>query len=171
MEDLMSLTEPVQGAPYTGPDYQGFAFTLTSSGPKYHILTISKQTAEQILNQAYITGTWQGESSPGVLMGTPKPIAGVITGNGNSIKCSWSPPVSGGGGGGGGNNSGGTNVLIGSLNYTPGYFVERRVGNFPIGTFVPPSASLQGTVTAYDMNDNVVPGGPGNVSGSAYGPI
>jgi hypothetical protein len=173
MEDLMSLTEPVQGAPYTGPDYQGFAFTLKSTGPKYHLLTISKQTAEQILNQAYITGLWQGESAPGVLMGTPKQIAGVITGNGNSIKCSWSPPPSGGsGGGGGGSNSGGTNVLIGSLTYKPGYFVEGKgIDNLPIGAFVPPSASLQGTVTAYDMNGNIVPGGPGNVSGSAYGPF
>jgi hypothetical protein len=105
-------------------------------------------------------------------MGTPKPMAGLITDNGDSIKCSWStPPGGGGGGGGGGGNSGGTNVLIGSLAYTPGRFVEERVDNIPIGTFVPPSALLQGTVTAYDVNGNVVPGGPGNVSGKAYGSI
>lgn len=166
----MPLTEPVTGQPYTGPSYQGFAFTLQSPGNKLHLLTISKQTAEQVLEQAYITGTWQGESSSGMLMGTPKPIAGVITGNGNSINCSWNPPAGGGGGGGGGANSGGTNVLIGSLTYTPGYFVERRgVDNLPIGTFVPPSASLQGNVTAYDMNGNAVAGGPGPVSGTAYG--
>jgi hypothetical protein len=82
----MPLTEPVTGQPYTGPSYQNFAFTLRSPGNKFHLLTISKQIAEQVLEQAYITGTWQGESSPGTLMGTPKPIAGVITGNGNSIK-------------------------------------------------------------------------------------
>jgi hypothetical protein len=161
----MPLTEPVTGQPYTGPSYQDFAFTLRSPGNKLHLLTISKQIAEQVLEQAYITGTWQGESSSGTLMGTPKPIAGVITGNGNSINCSWNPPA----GGGGGANSGGTNVLTGGLTYTPGYFVEGRgADNLPIG-FVPPSASLQGNVTAYDMNGNVVAGGPGPVSGTAYG--
>jgi hypothetical protein len=89
---------------------------------------------------------------------------GVITGNGNSIKCGWSPPPS--------KNSNVANlVLVGSLSYSPGYFVDDpQAGRFPIIGFVPPMATLDGTVTAYDVNSNVIPNmGPGDVSGSAEG--
>jgi len=143
--------------PYNGPSYAGFVFNLqSSSGKSNHLLTISTQVSELLFYQAYITGTWQGEDSSGP-MGTPKQVTGLITDNGTGIKCSWTTPN-------------GTNTLTGSLTYTPGHFLEEKIGNIPIVGFVPPQAFLQGTVTAYDANGNVLPGmGPGDVSGYAKG--
>jgi hypothetical protein len=99
-----------------------------------HLLTISMQVPEPVLHQAtYITGTWQGSGS-----GT-RPVTGVITGNGNSIKCGWSPPPS--------RNSNVANlILVGSLTYTPGYFHDEPLARE--SGFVLPMASLDGAVTA-----------------------
>jgi len=132
--------------PYNGPNYQGFVFTLySSSGKPTHYLTIATQTAEVFFAQAYITGYWQGDG------GTPKPVAGLITGNGDGISCSWSTPN-------------GKNVLEGALTYS--------VGKFGVTSGLAwPSAYLDGNVTAYDANGNVLQGmGPGHVYGEGGRP-
>ena len=136
--------------PYRGPNYQGFVFVLvSSSGKANHVLTISTQTNENFFEQAYITGSWYGDDPS-----QPKAIEGVITGNGTGISCSWSPP----------NTAGSTtqhskNVLTGTLTY--------NVGKFGAATgLIWPSAYLEGDVTAYDINGNVISGGPGHVTGT-----
>jgi hypothetical protein len=141
--------------PYQGPNYQGFVFVLVSSTPgkANHVLTISTQTNENFFEQAYITGSWYGDNPS-----QPKAIEGVITGNGTGINCSWSPPPP----------SGSTtttspqhskNVLAGTLTY--------NVGKFSATTgLIWPSAYLDGDVTAYDTNGEVISGGPGHVTGT-----
>ena len=144
-------TEPrPHPAPYRGPNYQGFVFVLvSSSGKANHVLAISTQASEFFFEQAYITGSWYGDDPS-----QPKFVEGVITGDGTGINCSWSPP----------NSAGSTtqhskNVLAGTLIY--------NVGKFGADTgLVWPSAYLEGDVTAYDTNGNVIPGGPGHVSGT-----
>jgi hypothetical protein len=105
------------------------------------------------LRQAYITGTWEGENPSGQPAGNPKTFIGHLSDNGIGIECSWATP------------KGGTNTLVGGLTYTPGHTV--KVNGIP--KFVPAEAFLQGTVTAYDADGNVLPNGPGDVSGSATG--
>ena len=136
--------------PYRGPNYQGFVFVLvSSSGKANHVLTISTQTNENFFEQAYITGSWYGDDPS-----QPKAVEGVITGNGTGISCSWSPP----------NTAGSTpqhskNVLAGTLTY--------NVGKFGAATgLIWPSAYLEGDVTAYDTNGDVISGGPGHVTGT-----
>jgi hypothetical protein len=144
---------PPPPQPYQGPNYQGFKFTLHSTNGKDHKLTIATQVGETMAHQAYITGTWEGASSS-----SAKPVTGLITENGLEIKCSWDTPN-------------GKNTLVGSLFYTAGHFIDETVGTVPFIGFVPPEASLDGTVTAYDINGNVLPGkGPGDVSGSGSQP-
>ena len=122
---------------------------VSSSGRANHVLTISTQTNENFFEQAYITGSWYGDDPS-----QPKAIEGVITGNGTGISCSWAPP----------NTAGSTtqhskNVLTGTLTY--------NVGKFGATTgLIWPSAYLDGDVTAYDINGNVISGGPGHVSGT-----
>jgi hypothetical protein len=136
--------------PYNGPNYAGFIFTLISAdGSPTHLLAISTQVPEVSHYQAYIQGTWQGENPAGG--GSPKPVSGLITADGAGIQCSWTTPN-------------GINVLKGTLTYSPGRFGDSGTH---IG-FVPPEAYLDGAVTAYDSNGKVLPGGPGNVSGSGW---
>jgi hypothetical protein len=149
-QDIENKEPPLHPTPYRGPNYQGFVFVLvSSSGKANHVLTISTQTNENFFEQAYITGSWYGDDPS-----QPKAIEGVITGNGTGISCSWSPP----------NTAGSTtqhskNVLTGTLTY--------NVGKFGAATgLIWPSAYLDGEVTAYDINGNVISGGPGHVSGT-----
>jgi hypothetical protein len=131
--------------PYSGPNYAGFVFVLSSgSGKPTHILSISTQENQNIDYMANITGLWypKGDDS------NAKPITGYIAGNGDAINCNWSPP-----------SSGGYNVLQGTLTY--------NAGSGPGGEVAEPSAYLDGDVTSYDANGNVQPGkGPGPVSGT-----
>jgi hypothetical protein len=145
------LTQPVQNGgrklppphPYNGTNYQGYVFLLvSSSGKANHVLAISTQMNEYFFEQAYITGLWYGDDPSNA-----KSIEGVITGNGDGISCSWTTPK-------------GKNVLQGTLTYT--------VGKFGVATgLIWPSVYLDGDVTAYDPNGNVLQGmGPGHVSGT-----
>jgi hypothetical protein len=136
---------PPPSDPYSGPNYEGFVFTLLSgSGKATHFLTIAKQYNEQLTNTAYITGTWQGD-------GDPKAMTGAIIENGGGINCGWynlptDPTVH--------------NILIGTLSYSAGKFGQVR-----------PSGYLEGDVTSYDANTNTVrPGGPGHVYGDGGPP-
>jgi hypothetical protein len=140
-DDVRPIPKPFH---YDGPDYQGFVFTLaTGSGKPNHTLTITTQKREVFLAPA-ITGTWEGAGD-----GAPKSVTGAITGiSGDGIDCSWSTPN-------------GKNVLLGTLTYS-------NVGK--LGQ-LENSAYLDGNVTAYDADGNVLPGmGPGHVYGEGYGP-
>jgi hypothetical protein len=135
---------PVPKHPYDGPDYAGFVFVLASgSGKPNHTLKIFTQQREIFLAPP-ITGTWEGTGDGGA-----KSVTGVITGvNGDGIDCSWTTPN-------------GKNVLVGTLAYS-------GVGKFGQ---IQRSAYLDGNVTAYDANGNVLAGmGPGHVYGEGYGP-
>jgi hypothetical protein len=84
---------------YTGPNYQGFHFTLVSgSGKPTHTLTIITQASELLTETASITGDWKGD-------GAAKSITGLITDNGGGIDCGWTTPN-------------GKNVLQGTLTYS-----------------------------------------------------
>jgi len=134
---------PAHQPPYTGPNYQGFVFILYSSNDKTHKLTIGTQGPDDayLPYTVFITGTWSNQDDTNV-----HPITGVIGANGDGIECSWA------------NGDSGKNVLAGGLRY----------GNL---NELQPSAYLDGAVTVYDANGNVSAGmGPGNVSGTGYGP-
>jgi len=143
--------EPPPPHQYTGPNYQGFIFTLPSSSDKpTHYLTIGAQYNEPtIANTAYITGTWRGD-------GGPKAMTGVIINDGLDINCSWNNDPT---------NPTVTNNLVGTLS---SYSTTGKFGQVQ----AQPSAYLEGTVTSYDYGTKTVrPGdGPGNVSGEGYGP-
>ena len=126
---------------YTGPNYQGFAFTLPSSSNKpTHYLTIATQSVDgSLFKTAFVTGTWRGT-------GKAMTMSGYIGGNGDTIEVSWTDP-----------NTGLPNTLNGTLAYSD-------VGKFG-QVQGQPSAYLEGTVTTSDGT-----GGPGNVSGEGYGP-
>jgi hypothetical protein len=143
-EKLIIPPPPYWG--YTGPNYQGFVFGLLSSiGKPTHGLTIATQTNEHIFEQAVITGSWYPADDPSA----GKPYQGLITGNGDAISCTWT-------------TSNGYNVLQGTLTYKAAEFNVFP----PPPQWVPPSAYLDGDVTAYDANGNVIQGaGPGPVSG------
>jgi hypothetical protein len=134
--------------PYTGPNYAGFVFTLdSSSGKPAHGLTISTQADQNIDYIANITGLWYPYGDDA----NARPITGYIAGNGDAINCTWT-------------TSDGYNVLQGTLTYS----AETKSGLGGRGPgMARPSAYLDGTVTAYDANGNVLPGkGPGPVSGT-----
>ena len=137
--------------PYTGPNYQGFVFTLPSSSNKpTHILTITTQIVDgSLFEAASISGTWQGD-------GSPKAMTGLIIENGRGINCGWvndptNPTVQ--------------NNLVGTLS---SYSTTGKFGQVN----AQPSAYLEGTVTSYDFGTTTVRqgDGPGNVSGEGYGP-
>ena len=128
---------------YDGPFYQGFVFVLVSSaGKANHILTISLQI-DGFGPNAGIIGSWRSQDNPASL----KPVEGWITQGGGSIECQWSTP------------NGGTNVLTGTLTYSPGRFARFTGLSWP-------SAFLDGDVTAFDAQGNPTGGGPGHVSGT-----
>lgn len=136
---------------YTGPNYQGFVFTLPSSSNKpTHYLTIATQSVDgSLIKTAFITGTWQGD-------GTPKAMNGRIGENGASINCGWVNDP---------NNPTVQNNLVGTLS---SYSTTGKFGQVQ----GQPSAFLEGTVTSFEFGTTTVrPGdGPGNVSGEGYGP-
>jgi hypothetical protein len=147
---------PEPSQPYTGPDFTGFLFSpLRSSNNKGPFsLNISTQTPTGFLYQADIAGTW-GPGGTQYIGNIRQQEGGLV------ITCFWS-----------GQNY--MHTLNGTLTYTPGRFVEiRGPDNLPIGAFVPPSGTLEGTVVVVDNNWNVQPPttGPGNVSGPGRGPI
>jgi hypothetical protein len=120
------------------PDLNGDSCSLSSSdGKPSHTVTIPVGGEQTFLpgGSAYINVTWQGD-------GTPKYPSGWITANANgtyNITFSWPK---------GTNGANGNNTFTGTLTWTPG----------PNGTG---SWTLTGTVTSYNSQGNVVPGGPG----------
>jgi hypothetical protein len=136
--------------PYTGPNYADFLFVLPSGAtpPKpTHILIISTQESLKYNYVASISGLWYPEGDDS----NPNSVIGQISGNGDGIYCSWAT------------KKGGYNVLQGTLTYNAGTKVGRGAGIVE----AVPSAYLDGDVTAYDDNGNVLPGmGPGPVSGT-----
>jgi hypothetical protein len=142
--DCGSVTVPVTGLgtitpvpPF--PNLNGDTCSLSSNNGKPHTVTIPMGGEQTFVpgGSAYINVTWQGTGT-----GTPKYPSGWITANANgtyNITFSWPKGNSG---------SSGTNTFTGTLTWTPG----------PNGTG---SWTLTGTVTSYDSQGNVVPGGPG----------
>jgi hypothetical protein len=144
-----SSTRPEPPQPYTGPDFTGFIFSpLTSSSDKGPFtLKILTQADTLFLHQANITGTW-GNGGTNPITGFIRQDNGIL-----NLTCMWI-----------GKNY--THTLIAELTYTSGSFVEvRGLDNLPVEAFIPPTATLNGSVAVVDNNWNPVAGGPGEVSG------
>lgn len=130
------LTEPT--GRFLGQSFENFVFVLKSdSGKPSHTLTIKSQTSIDFIIAA-IQGTWQGDGP------SAKPFAGtIIRLKVLQISLSWA------------NGMGGHNTLAGVLTKVPtNNVLEENLWH------------LAGSVTAYNADNEKVPGGPGNVSGN-----
>jgi len=120
------------------PDLNGDSCSLPSSdGKSSHTVTIPAGAEQTVIpgGSAFINGTWQGD-------GNPKDTSGWITANpGGTYNISFSWP----------NGKSGSNTFTGTLTWTPG----------PNGGG---SWTMTGTVTSYNAQGQVVPGGPGSGS-------
>jgi hypothetical protein len=128
---------------FRGPSFEGFVFILKSDSAKpKHTLTITSQASIDIII-ASIQGTWQGDGP------NPKSFTGTIFNlNHLSVTLSWA------------NGMSGHNTLTGKLTHlAPSDVLEQNLWR------------LDGSVTAYDANNNPIAGGPGNVSGNGEVPL
>jgi hypothetical protein len=136
-----TLTEPT--TTFLGPSFEGFVFVLKSDSNKpNHTLTITSQTSVDFII-ASIQGTWQGDGP------SAKPFGGTILRLKDlQISLSWA------------NGMSGHNTLTGKLTKVPAIDVlQENLWH------------LAGSVTAFNADNEPVPGGPGNVSGNGALPI
>jgi hypothetical protein len=132
-----TLTEPKTR--FLGPSFDGFVFVLKSndSSKANHTLTIKSQTSVDFII-ASIQGTWQGDGP------NAKPFGGsILRLKDLQISLTWA------------NGMGGHNTLTGKLTKLPA--INALEGNL---------WHLAGSVTAFNSDNEQVPGGPGNVAGN-----